>query len=468
MQRNFNFSILSFLLMSIFALNGLAQEANTSPTLKSTLNISLEDAIRIALDKNPTVCIANLEIDKEKANLNELKAKLFPKIDISADYSRNIKKQVMYMDGFGSNTKKLPESLKEIFGDMPDMSEGIKVGRDNMWNAGITVGMPLINPSLWRSIAISKESVALALEKSRGSKIDMRNQVEKAFFAVLLSQDSYNVFKQSFDNASKNFEDIKRKFDQGLAAEYDMIRAEVQVRNLEPNLLQAKNGIEMTTWQLKVLMGLNVDTPINCIGSLKEYEESLLKEIITHDTILEANSALRQLKVQEEQLTQMVKLEKSKFLPNITLGGFYKYNAMNNDFQFKDYRWSPYSIINLTVTIPLFSGGERLNSVRKAKINLNQMHLRQTEVERSLQLAYKLQEDKMSTAIKRYIATKQAVKQAERGLIISKKRFETGAATLIELNDAELALTQAKLNKNQAIYDFIVAQSDQQQIQGKE
>ena len=83
----------------------------------------------------------------------------------------------------------------------------------------------------------------------------MVNQVKKSFYAVLLANDSYRVFKESYDNAMENYLDIKKKYEQGTVAEYDLIRADVTVKNSEPNMLQAENSLVLAKWRLKALMG---------------------------------------------------------------------------------------------------------------------------------------------------------------------------------------------------------------------
>jgi outer membrane protein TolC len=141
---------------------------------------------------------------------------------------------------------------------------------------------------------------------------------------------------------------------------------------------------------------------------------------------------------------------------------------MNNDFRFKNYLWNPYSMVGLSLSIPLFSGGGRLNKVKQTKVSIHQLSLQREDVERNLQLAVRQYMDNMSSCIKRFDAAQKGVEQAERGYTIARKRYDTGAGTLLETNDAELAMTQARLNFNQAIYDYMVAKSDLEQILGKQ
>ena len=85
--------------------------------------------------------------------------------------------------------------------------------------------------------------VELAVEQARGSRIDMVEQVSKAFYQVLLAKDSYNVYKRVYDNAVENHKIVEKKYDVGTVSEYDFIRSKVTVSNAEPDVLNAENSI---------------------------------------------------------------------------------------------------------------------------------------------------------------------------------------------------------------------------------
>ena len=434
---------------------------------QDTLRIDLAQALEIALTENPTIKVANQEIEKKRYAHKGTLASLFPQISYSADYSRTLKKQVMYMDfdmgDMGGMGGEMPEGM-----DASSMDEGLEVGRSNNWSTGITASMPLINTSLWRSLRISATGVELAVEQARSSKLSMINQVKKGFYAVLLAHDSYLVFKQSYDNAMENYLDIKRKYEQGTVAEYDLIRADVTVKNTEPNLLQAENALVLAKWQLKALLGMDLEMPIDCEGALDDYRGLLFADYMATDTTLAANSDLRQLDLQQQQLRHTLTMQKLDFLPTLSLSGLYQWSAMNNDFKFKNYRWNPYSMIGLSLSIPIFTGGSRYMKIKQTEISLKQLDWQRDDTQRNLRLAVKQQLDNMSTCVKRFDAASKGIDQAERGYRIAQKRYDTGAGTWLEMNDAELALTQARLNFNQAIYDYMVAKTDLEKTLGNE
>ncbi len=433
---------------------------------QDTLRLGLDKALEIALSENPTVKIAGKEIQKKKYARKGSYAALFPQVSFSADYNRTLKKQVMYMDGFDMGSA--GEGEQPPAGTMPKMDEGIEVGRDNNWSLGFNASLTLVNASLWKSLSISAVDVELAIEQARSSKIDMTNQVKKAFYAVLLANDSYRVFKETYDNAMNNYLDIEQKYRQGTVAEYDLIRADVTVKNSEPNMLQALNSVALAHWQLKALMGMDLDQPLACEGSLADFEGELFADYLATDTTLSENSDLKQLELQHLQLRKTLTMQKFDYLPTLSLTGMYQWSAMNNDFRFKNYLWNPYSVIGLTLSVPIFSGGSKFHTIKQTRVSIDQMELQQEDTRRNLQLAVRQALDNMKTCVKKFEAARHGVKQAERGYLISQKRYDTGAGTYLEMNDSQLALTQAQLNFNEAIYNYIVAKADLQKLAGQQ
>ena len=432
---------------------------------QDVLKLDLEKALEIALSENPTVKVADKEIEKKKYAQKGTYAALFPQINFTADYTRTLKKQVMYMDGFdmGGGSDEPTPGMEGI-----DMSKGIEVGRDNNWTTGFNLSMPLVNATLWKSLSISALDVELSIEQARSSKISMVNQVKKSFYAVLLANDSYRVFKESYDNAMENYLDIKKKYDQGTVAEYDLIRADVTVKNSEPNMLQAESSLTLAKWQLKALLGMDLEMAIDCEGELADFESVLFADYMATDTTLAGNTDLKQIDLQMQQLKKTLTMQKFDYLPTLSLTGMYQWNAMNNDFKFKNYNWTPYSIVGVSLTVPIFSGGSKYHKIKQTQVSMHQMDLQRDDTKRNLQLAIKQYLDNMKTCVKQFDAAQKGVEQANKGYKIAQKRYDTGAGTLLEMNDAELALTQAKLNLNQSIYNYMVAKSDMEKVLGQE
>ncbi|MDR2916436.1 MAG: TolC family protein [Tannerella sp.] len=406
-----------------------------------TLWLTLDQALQIALSENPTIHVADQEITKQEYAKKGTYSSLFPQVDFSGAYQRTIEKQTMYMDG------------------MEGMSGGLKVGRDNYYSAGFTASMPLISAPLWQSLKISAYDVEVSIEKARSSRIEMEDQVKQAFYSVLLAHDALNVFRQAYDNAVFNYNEIERKYQQGLLAEYDLIRANVNVKNAEPNMYDAENSLILARWRLKALLGLDLESNIECVGSLSDFEQNLIGDYLNTNLSLENNSNLKQLDLQHKQLETTKKMQTAQYYPTLSLGFDYQWISMNNNFKFKDYNWDPYSTLSLSLKIPIFSGGKRYSDVKQTQISIKQLENQRLDTERSLNVAAKQYNDQMKTCIKQYQAASAGVEEAEKSYNITMKRYETGEGTMLEINDAQLSLTQSQLNLNQSIYNYLVAKS---------
>ena len=440
--------------LAVAVLPALPVISQTSAPADSVLSLTMDSAIGIALSENPTVKVASQEITKQEYSKKGVLASLFPTVNFSASYDRSIQKQVMYMGG----------EMGESMGN-----GGLKIGKNNSWGAGFSAAMPIINAQLWKQLSIYADEVELAVEKSRSSEIAMVSQVRQAYYGVLLAEESYKVFKENYDNSMDKYVDIKQKFEQGLSSEYDLIRADVAVKNAEPNMLDAQNAIILAEWQLKALIGVDLDLEIECKGAFSDYEDKLYADYMKIDTTMVAgNSALRQLDLQQRQLQKSRQVAKAAYYPTLDLSFVYQWRAMSEDFKFKDYRWDPFSTLSLSLNIPIFSGGKRYNDVKQTKVQIDQLSLTRYETERNLMVAVRQYVDKMKTGILQHESATKGVELARKGYDIAVKRYDTGAGTLLEVNDSQLALTQSQMNRNQAIYEFLVAQAMLDETLGKD
>ena len=460
-------------------------------TAEAPVIITLEQALKIALSENISVKVADMEIERTGFAKKGAYAALFPQIDASGAYQRTIKKQVMYMDfdmsslgdmmGGGSaegDGTTLPDGTEIPDGvQLPDADagassssgDGIEMGRWNTWSAGVTAAMPLVNAQLWKSLAISGLDVELAVEKARSSRLETVTQVKNAYFATLLAKEAFNVYKNVYENAVSNYEEAKKKFDAEKVSEMELLRAKTTVANAIPNVYNAESSVILALWQLKAILGVDLDMNLDIAGRLEDHAEHMLRDINQHDSLdLDRNSMMKQLAIQSEMLAETIKLQKYANIPSLAVAFNFSLNAMTNDFKFNEYRWTPYSYVALSLNIPIFAGGKRYQQIRQAKNQYNQVQLQTENTERQLKIAIRQSLTTMETNMKSYYAAQDAVAMAEKGYMIAEKAYHVGRSTLIELNDAQLALTQAQLAESQAIYNFIVAKAQLEQTLGQD
>ena len=438
------------------------QDTSTAPKL-----INLEQALQIALSENASVKVADMEIERTGYARKGTYASLFPKIDGNASYQRTIEKQVMYMDfdmgSMGSGSSSEGDGSASGAESAPATSNnGIEVGRWNTWSAGISASMPLVNAQLWKSLKISDQDVELAVEAARSSRLEMVNQVKQAYFACLLAKEAFEVYKSVYENALENYKLVEMKYNARKASELELTRAKTTLANAVPDVYNAESSVILSLWQLKAVMGVDLDENIDVSEKLGDYANRMLGDMAdsASDSLsLENNSTMRQLAIQAEQLANTIKMQQFANIPTLSLSFAYNFNAMTNDFNFSEYRWSPYSYVGLTLQIPIFAGGQRHNAIRQAKVQAAELDVQRADTERQLRISIRQNLNQMETAMKSYGASLTALESAEKAYNITAKSYEVGSSTLTDLNDAQLAYTQSQLAVSQAIYDFVIAKS---------
>ena len=414
-------------------------------TAQETLKLTLDKAIEIALSDNPTIEVAEQTVQLKKISDKETVMGLLPEASLAGSYTRTIKKQTMVM-----------------------MGQKIEIGIPNQYQGGLSVSLPVFAPTLYKSMKLTKTGVALAVEQARASRQDLVNQVTKAFFQMLLAQDSYAVLEKSYAQSEANFNIVKAKFEQGKVSEYDKISAEVQMRNLQPSVISARNAVELSRLQLVVLMNIEPETVFVLDGNLGDYEESVFAGILTADSnSLKNNTSLLQMDMNTRMLQQTLSLNKQNFAPMVALQFNYMYTCMTDNFKFKEYEWNPYSNVSLSVSIPLFKYSN-FSAMKKTNIQIAQMMQNRDYTARQLAMQQQSYLNSMAASAEQVSSNKEAIVQAQKGRDIAEKLYEVGRGTVLELNSAEVALTQARLTYTQSIYDYLTAKADLDKLQGKD
>lgn len=436
MKINFILLILLFSVLNLFG----------QPNSK--ISLSIDEAVNLALEKNADVKVAILEVEKSEEKIREAKSGLFPKLDISGQYQRYLEKPVIFLppgSPFGST---------------------LKIGSDNSYNATASLSVPLVSFTLYEGISIANEGKAIANQNLRFIKNKVATDVKKAFYLSLLLKETKDVLNQSLLNAKDNLDNIKKLNQGGLISDYDVLRAEVQYENLKPTVLQAENNYNLSLEALKVSIGLPSDVNLEITGSL-EYNnkpfgdnQEIMKDVLFN------NPQLALLDLQQKISEKNVSLETTAYYPSLAGFGSYQYQAQADNFNFNKYKWVNTFLLGIQLQIPVFNGFKTDARISQAEIGLNQIseqkrNLSEAIKTQTLSIIYKIDQAKI-----RIDGQDKTIKLAEEGYQIAKRRLENNLGTQLELNDAELALRQAKLNKLQAIYDLLTAEADLENVLG--
>jgi len=437
------------LILILLMAGGLTAQAQTD-----TLVLTRETALSMALESNPAIAIARLEKAKAEAKMNQARGNLLPSLNASGSYTRNLKKQVIFF----------PEEMAPFFGG----TTALEIGSDNSFMGGLQLALPLYNPAIYASIDAVRTEQRIAQESLRTQTLELTFNVQRAWFDVLLARESLDVITLSLRNAMDNLENIRKLHNQGLVAEFDLIRAQVQTENIRPEVLQAQNMVEFSANFLKVLLGIDFESPLRIEGNLLESAEQMLQSfnITTAERSLGNNPDYINLGLQQELVMKQARSLRATSLPSVTAISNYMYITESNSFNFADYRWVNTASAGLQVRIPIFNGFTNRNQVKQLHISAQQIGLQRDYLRDNIGTELGNIIKRMDVALEKAVNAQKNVDLAQRGYQISRVRYESGQGTLLEINDSDVALTRARFNLLMAKHELLQAKVQYDRISG--
>ena len=422
------------------------------------LELTLDEAVGIALSDNPTIKVANLEIERYDYVRKQALSSLIPQVDASAQYALALRRQ--------------------------EMAQGLSFGGKNTFNVAGNVSLPLFVPSVYRQLKMTRTQMEMAVESARANRIDLIAAVRASYYSILLAEQSLSVLEEAALTTDRVVKNTKDLYDNGLAAEYDYITAKVQRSNLDPQILQIKNGVEMAKLQLKMYLSIPEEVEVDVVGSLDNFKDMVLLGTDYESDIAE-NTTIKTLDLQLELLDHQEKLIQTTRMPTVAafgqisligqerselgglLGGMTGGGTTTTTEQSKFWWQYPISI-GAQINIPIFAGLKKTNQLREVRNQREQLRLQRSYAEEGVRLQVQQSINTLFTARSMMLSNGETVLQAEKAYEISLTRYEAGAGTILELNSAQLSLTQAQLSYSQSIYDYLAAYAEYEKALGKD
>ena len=428
--------------------------------------VSLADAIAEALDRNPSVRQARAAVRSADGRVREAWAAALPDINASATYQRNFMIQ---------------EQIFEFNGEVVRA----KFGFENNWVAGFTVDQPLFQVDVIIGVGAAGRYRALERERARGTSQSVVTDVRRAYFAALAQLELARLNESSVERIRATLEETRGRFRAGLTSEYDVLRFEVQLANLEPQLRRAQDALAAAKRSLLVAMGRSAEGDIEVVGRLAEVDilaparntpdnaqlmalSGPLLDAVALDTAYAAALATRS-DVRQAQLGISVeearlKAERAQLFPKISLFGAYNLYAQDpgspNFFgESADYR-TPAAWGGVRIELPIFRGFREYGRMQQARASIEQnraqLDLARAQTAHDLRTLVAALDETRS----RVASQERAVAQARRGYQIASAEYREGLGSQLQVTDAELALRESEYNYALAVFDHLTARSN--------
>ncbi len=434
------------------------------------MRLTLSEALDLALSENPTIKVAEMEVQRFDYVKRQTWGNWIPQIAVSGTYTRSIVKQ--------------------------SMAKGLSFGADNTLAAQGDAHWAFFAPTVFRTLKLNDTQRAAAVESARSSRIELVAEVKKAFYNILLAEQSLQVLRASEATSQRTVDDTEVRYKNGLTSEYDLLTAQVQLSNLRPTILQTENSIRLSKLMLKMYLSIPEEVEVEAVGELDTMRDAVLAGTDGLTTDVTENSGLKSLELQEELLRRQLKVANASRLPSVS--AFFSATYTGNDMDMSklgafggsgsdsgsgsgsgsqtpttasgspSFWWQHPISAGLQVSIPIFSGLTKMNKSREIKNQISQVSLQRIYARQQIDVQVRSALNDLMTARETMYAQELTVAQTEKAYSISDTRYRAGAGTILELNSAQLAQTQAQLSYSQAIYNYLSAKAEYDRIIGRD
>ncbi len=397
--------------------------------------LTLEKCIELALGNSQTIKISEEKMLSAQWKINEAFAGYLPQVSVSGTYLR----------------KKKTEIDPTILQAMKSRSFSLAFA-DEIYTGRLSLEQPIYT---WGKIYQVNRQAILAYQIAKEEYIKVRNeliaQIKESFYHLLLAEQMISISQEAVEVTEEHLKVTEALYQEGKVSQYDVSRVKVQLANAKTSLIKAKNGLKLAKESLFFLLNKEIPDAVDIQGKL----EYLPAEIDLNAVLKEASAnrpEIKQMALQKEIGSSLIKLTKAGNKPNIALTG--NYDWQNDQLSTKDWydTWQALLVLN----VPLFDGFSTKAKVKQSEFNLKQIQLTEDLITESIKLEVKQAFLNFQQAKESIEAQKENVETAKENLRIAQERYKLGLMSNVEVRDAELTLTQAETNYYQVLADYLI------------
>lgn len=415
---------------------------------KEKITLTLEKSISLALSQNPYYLASQERVDAAQAKVREAAAQFFPSLNGSGLYNLDEKVMILEFPSF-------------VPGGRPQRV-AIDFTRDYQFS--LSFNLPLFTGGrLTSGYKSAKYNYMSSQESARQTTHETVFNVKTGFYNYLLAEQLVKVTEEALDLAEKLLQNVKNMYEVGMASRLDLLRAEVRVANLKPPVIQARNNVALAELSLKTLLDLDVAQPVEIVGEMTynpvevNLDESLNKALANRPE-------LSQINYQKKMAHEMVKIARADYLPTIAISGNYNYWA---DFlNFKKDTWQNFYTFNLVLNIPIFNGFSAPAKVAQSKAMIKEIEFMEKGLINNIKFEVQAAFLNLNQARESLLSQGRNVDEAQESARIAELNYTEGLATILDVGQAQVSLSEARINYLRAIYEYVVSLAQMEKAMG--
>ncbi|MDV3928141.1 transporter [Elizabethkingia anophelis] len=426
------------------------------PLFAQKKELSIQEALTMARQGNKTLQIQILEEKRATEQIRESKGRLLPDISAGVAYSYYFDRQNIFLPGSFAGTNK---AVQEV-----------AVGGRNAFNGFVSLYQPVMDLGLHRLTEAFRINEKIQTEKTEDLKSRIALGVSTRYLGILMMRRQLTLLEQSYERNLRALKDSRALLAQGKGLKADTLRSYIAVENIRSSVSYLKNNIEVSGMELKRLIGLEDTRELELTDQLESEIKTDRTDFLNVSEALEIAEINRNdLSVQELVIAmqqQKLYATKAELLPKIALIGQYQIQAQADNLKFNNYAWPRTSFLGLQISVPIFNGGQSKSRINQARILTQQEQVRLNDLKDEIKTTLASIISKWKEATSQLEIQVTTVQSAELNHQMTEDRFKNGLGSRLELTDAELALTQAKINYLQAVYNLRILHTELQHALG--
>lgn len=399
---------------------------------QDTLRLSLEDAVKMAHEKNTSMMNSQLDLQISEKKIKETIAMGLPHLDLKSAYTY------------------LPVVPTIVFGDDPNAAP-IELGVRHNLTSNLTASQLIFNGSYIVGLQATKVLNNLAIQNDEKTLLDVNESVINTYQMIQLAEESEKILQQNLDNVLKTKFEITEMYKQGFMEKTDVDQLEVTANVLSNTMKQVGSNLEMAYRLLKIQIGIDETYPVMVSDSTKTFESLMLESnnLTAQEFILEQNVDYKLAQISKQMAELNVKNEKSGYLPVIT--GFYNYTYKLNAPAFD---FTPKNTFGLNLSLPIFASGQRKALIDQRKLEVEKRENTRLFVSNSLIMqANQLKKD-VEIKAEKYRNQKQSKELTDEIYQRTLEKYKQGMATSLDLANTQNQYLNNLTNYYQFMFDL--------------
>jgi outer membrane protein TolC len=441
--------ILAFLIHTTLV---TGQSPNSSATT-DTMRMTWQQCVEYALQNQVAVKNSRLDADISHRKTQEYTGIALPQISGTFNFADYLK---------------LPTTLipAEFTGGEPGTFVPLQFGTQYNGTAQVQLSQLVVDGRYFLGLRASKALAELSQKKVEQTEIETREKVIKAYLSALIAAKRAEQLEVNIKSFKKTYDDTKEIYNSGFIEKVDVDRIAVGYNNLLAEKEKIDEYVALSVYMLKFQMGMNINQPLVLTDSLREADfQSVLQNAAAPDI---NNRIEYQMLLNSRSLGEMnIKQYQYGYIPTLYATGSYSYQAQVNEFDLiPSSTWYNMAFIGFTFSLPIFDGFQKARQVQQARLSLNQTENNIADFQNAMTLQVASAKTSMQNAIEGLNVQKSNLELANEIVTISRKKFELGAGSSLEVTDAEKSLKDAQTNYLNALYDAWVARIDLEKALG--